>query len=81
MATQAVSKLTKLKDLHREGVKKVLAEALEDADEFNGVFVAALVDGGDYNAVRIYYAGLNRLERGGILEEAADLVRNPEEAT
>ena len=72
------TKLITLDGTKQQGVFDVLSEVLADAGEFDGVMVVALINHGrDYQAVRIYHSGLNRLERGGILEEAGELVRNP----
>jgi hypothetical protein len=76
----AEPKLIHLPGERQQDIQYVLNEALKDSKDFEGVFIAALVDvGAGEQAVRIYYSGLNRLERCGILNEAADLVRNPEE--
>lgn len=71
-----------LEDEKRGGIRGELERALGDSGEFAGVMVVALVEsgGGEYQAVRLYWAGLDRLRRGGILAEAAELVRNPEDA-
>ena len=71
--------LVVLEDEKRGGIRGELERALEESGEMSGVMIVALVDSdcGEYQAVRIYWAGLDRLRRGGILAEAAELVRNP----
>lgn len=78
MSGKKVSQLVLTEDLNRVDVKTVLEEALAECAEFDGVFIVARVSTKGFYAVRIYHAGLNRLERGGILEEAAAIVRTPE---
>ena len=70
-----------LEDEKRGGIRGELERALEESDQFAGVMVVALYeyDHGATQAVRLYWAGLDRLRRGGLLQEAAELVRNPPE--
>ena len=73
------AKLVSLPEERQLDIQHVLSEVTKESKNFAGVFVAALVDLGEgERSVRIYYGGLNRLERSGILQEAADIVRNPE---
>lgn len=76
-----LSNVAILKDEKRGGIRGELERALGESDSFIGVMIVALVeyDRGETNAVRLYWAGLDRLRRGGILQEAAELVRNPED--
>ena len=78
--SKKTSNVVGLEDEKRGGIRGELERALEESSSFAGVMIVALVerDRGETQAVRIYWAGLDRLRRGGILAEAADLVRNPD---
>lgn len=76
--TAKITKLVLIPDKSHDAKTK-LEEALEDSHEFKAVIIIALLPdelGKDYETIHTYITGLNRLEAGGLLEEAADLVRN-----
>ncbi len=70
--------LVKLEGDRQKDITNELQEALKDCHDFAGVFIAAYIDGGNgMRATRVYYSGLNHLERIGLLEEAKGLSQHP----
>lgn len=74
------AKLIPIQSEKKKDIQHILDTAQAESGEFRGIFIAALTEDELGNqTVRLYYSGLNRLERGGILAEAADIIRNPQE--
>lgn len=63
-----------------KSINDTIQDVIMEQDEFKAILVVTLVKKDDgFQAVRIYYSGLNYLERVGILEDAKDLIQHPVE--